>query len=149
MNPTEKENIVFNPDSLDNFQTNIGASSNEIKKLTNMLRSTAGRKSVPAYYSQHVSERSRTLENICKSDEMKFDTESSVKENRPVVWADAEELVEAVVTKRNLIGMHKIKIMADSGGIAFFKICMSILPENYLSDSNLEDDPFFNEIKIR
>ena len=54
-----------------------------------MLRSTARRKSVAAYYIKHLSERSRKLENIYKSDEIKFDTECSVKENRPVVWSDA------------------------------------------------------------
>ena len=41
--------------------------------------------------------------------------------------------------------MHKIKIIAHSGQ-GFFKICMSILPENYLSYLNLEDEPFFDEI---
>ncbi|CAH0555106.1 unnamed protein product [Brassicogethes aeneus] len=54
------------------------------------------------------------------------------KPNRAVVWADAEELVKAVIKKINHIGKPENKIMAD-GGQGLYIICLTILPENYSS----------------
>lgn len=57
------------------------------------------------------------------------------------MWANAEELLETVLEKRNLIGNFIIKVMAD-GGQGFFKICLTILPENYSAelDSGVDSD---------
>lgn len=138
LNPSEKPSIVFDTKTLDNFQTNVNASANDMKKITSMLRSAAGRKSVPSYYNDHVSARSRDLDDVYQTSLAYFDTDSGGKQERPVVWANAEQLVEAVVTKRNLIGNYKIKIMAD-GGQGFFKLSMTLLPEDYAHDSDTED----------
>ena len=43
---------------------------------------------------------------------------------RPVVWADAEKLIETVLDKRYFVGDYLVKVMAD-GGQGFFKICLS------------------------
>lgn len=45
---------VFVAENLNNFQVNTGASSNQIKKLTNFLRCNVGKKFVPAYYAKHI-----------------------------------------------------------------------------------------------
>ncbi|CAH0557396.1 unnamed protein product [Brassicogethes aeneus] len=79
-----------------------------------------------------------------------------LKKIRAVIWADAEELLDSVCEQRKLIGNYEIKIMAD-GGQGFFKICMTILPENYISESNKsqnnqssdEEDNFESPIKKR
>jgi hypothetical protein len=52
---------------------------------------------------------------------------------RPVIWADAGELLEFVLQQRKETNNVFIKIMAD-GGQGFFKICMSVFPENYLKE---------------
>ena len=64
---------------------------------------------------------------------------------RPVIWADAEQLLEAVFTGRQIIGNYTVKVMVD-GGQGFLKISMSIIPENYSSkydnilEMAIEDD---------
>lgn len=58
-----------------------------------------------------------------------------------MIFADAEELVEAVLEKRNFEGNHTLKIMAD-GGQGFFKISMTILPENHEAAETLDDRDF-------
>ena len=50
-------------------------------------------------------------------------THLTIKEKRPVVWADTLELVEAALEVQNLIGLYKVKITAD-GGQGFFKIIL-------------------------
>lgn len=55
------------------------------------------------------------------------------KKKRPVVWANAEELLEFVLQERQVIGYYIVKIMAD-GGQGFFKVCMSIIPDNNLNE---------------
>lgn len=57
------------------------------------------------------------------------------KELRPVVWADATELVDAVVNSREIVGYYAVKLMAD-GGQKFFKLCFTILPEDYSEDDD-------------
>jgi hypothetical protein len=131
MNPSQQKQVVFPVESLDNYQVNSGASSSQMEKLTNFLRVNAGKQSVPAYYKEHVSEKAKTLQNLYKNYICEFDVEDKKeKENRTVVWADAEELLEAVLQERKETGSSVIKVMAD-GGQGFFKICMTVLPENY------------------
>ena len=94
-------------------------------------------------YYNHASNKGKILEGLYKKGTFEFDVEkTNLEEKRPVVYADAEELVEAVVSERSLIGNHIIKVMAD-GSQGIFKICFSILPENYLEselDSSSDDD---------
>ena len=62
-----------------------------------------------------------------------------------MIWAEAEEIIEFIVDKREIIGYSLIKIMAD-GGKGFFKICMSIFPETYLQESdNLKKRTTYSE----
>lgn len=110
-----------------------------MNQLTNFLRANAGRKSVPAYYDDHLSEKLKLFENIFKSDFCEFDTDKKMKERRPVVWADAAELLEAVVEHRNQIGNFHVKLMAD-GGQKFFKMSMTIIPENYSPEVDGEEN---------
>ena len=72
-----------------------------------------------------------------------------------MVWADAEELLEAVLAEREMVGNVTIKVMAD-GGQGFFKICFSTIPENYSDESdsnnemgNQEEEEYLNPKKKR
>ena len=132
LNPKKAKLVSFSVESLDNYQVNVGASNNEMKNLTHFLRCNVGGKSVPAYYERHMAENSKSMENIYRGMVDYFDTNANnVKEKRPIVYADAEELVDFVIQKRGLVGNLNIKVMADSGQ-EFFKISISIFPENYL-----------------
>lgn len=124
MNVKKQKKIIFTTENLDNLKNNTCASYKTMKKLTNFIRCSAGRKSIPKNYMQHVSEKTNTLEKFYKSNVLKFDVEkSNLKEDRTVIWADAEELLEAVIDERNLIGNYVVKVMAD-GGQGFFKVNM-------------------------
>lgn len=61
-----------------------------MKKLTNLIRSSAGRKSVPPYYAHHASQNSKTLENEYNDGIFDFDCEdSTTKQNSPVAESEA------------------------------------------------------------
>lgn len=117
-----------------------------MKKITNFIRTTAGKKSVPFYYRDHASQKAKVLEEIYQCGFADFDVEKKVpsqKEKRPVVYADAESLLSAVLEARNQYGEISIKIMAD-GGKGFFKMSMTILPKDYceeMCNSDSEMDP--------
>lgn len=122
-------NVAFSHESLDNFKVDTSSSTNHMRKLTNFIQSHTGRNTIPADYRTHASEKSKVLEDLYKIGEFDFDVEKSMlKQKRTVVYADAEELLESIVEKRQVIGHYQVKIMAD-GGQDFFKICMSILPQ--------------------
>ena len=73
--------------------------------MTNFLRCTVGKQSVPTYYSKYISEESKQLQDVYKDGIFEFETENKAAiEKKPVVWTDAEELLEAIVKERNLIG---------------------------------------------
>lgn len=131
VNPKEKKNFEFTEESLDNFRIHTSSSITKMKDVTNFIRCTTGRKSVPKNYLQHMLDSSKTLEGIYKHGFYEFDSEiSTTKQKRPVVYADAQQLLDAVIEKRNLIGNILIKAMADSGQ-KFFKTSLTILPEDY------------------
>lgn len=132
VNPTEeKKQIKFKAESLDNIRINLGASTNNMRKITNFLRCNVGKKSIPANYLKHMSDQSNILKDVYKTGCHEFECENALsKQNRSVVYADAEELLDAVIKERNIEGNILIKAMAD-GGQGFFKISLTILPENY------------------
>ena len=143
LNPTEKKDIKFNEESLDNFRNITGSSINKMKIITNFIRCKVGRKSIPPNYLDHMSEKSKILKDVYKHGTYEFDCSdenTSIKQKRPVVYADAEELLDAVIEERNLVGDVIIKVMAD-GGQGFFKISLTILPENYSleTDTSIEN----------
>lgn len=130
LNPKENKDIVFSAEKLDNLQNNMRFSSTKMRYLENFIRCNAGRKSIPSNYRDHAIENGKVLKDVYKVGSHVFDVEGvDTKKNRPIVYADCEELLEAVVDYRNLIGDYYIKIMADSGQ-GFFKISMSLFTKN-------------------
>lgn len=137
---------TFSSESLKNFQVNTGISDNTMKKTLNFLRCNVGRKSVPAYYEAQMAKNSKILEDIYKEEVLEFDVKNCViKKKRPVIYADAEELLDCIITKRNFIGNVNVKVMAD-GGQGFFKISMSVLPDdNEIQENNLKRRHLYSE----
>ncbi|CAG9762777.1 unnamed protein product [Ceutorhynchus assimilis] len=111
---TPKE--LFSDDALDNFKVSTGALTRHMKKLSNFIRSSAGRKAVPKNYVKHCKERSTVLADIYKLENHEF--EVSQKDelcSRPVVFADAQQLIEKVTEERESIGKMDVKVLADGG----------------------------------
>lgn len=134
LNPRIVEDVVFSEKSLDNFQLHMGSSINQMKKFTNFLRTHVGRKSVPSNYLDHLGNKSRTLEDIYQTRKLYLDCENGDKKSeRPVVYGNAEQLLEIVLEERQQVGNVSIKVMAD-GGQGFFKICMSVMGEGDQED---------------
>lgn len=145
INCKEEKKVLFETEHLDNFMANTGTSVRQMRKVTSFIRSRSGRKSIPSNYESHITEKLNTLDNIYKSSRMEFDIESSnLKETRPIVWANASDLLDTILEARNVIGNYTIKVMAD-GGQGFFKICFSILQENDLISANNEKEDYENE----
>lgn len=163
LNPVCKNPVFFSEDKLDNFVANtgllliniivliikimivsLGMTLNQMEKVTNFIRTTAGKKSVPPYYRHHASKKAKVLEDVYQCGAYDFDVEKMPeKEKRPVVYADADDLLNVVLEARNQHGEIVIKLMAD-GGKGFFKISMTILPKDYsqeTSDSDIEEIP--------
>ena len=138
--PTKIEEPFFSAELLDNYQTKTGASQRDMKILTNLIRCGAGKRSIPEYYQEHSSKKGKLLKDFYKTATMEFDVEqSNVKVSRPVIYSHAPDLLEEVIEKRNIIGNYLVKIMAD-GGQGFFKISMTVFPENYLKLENNQED---------
>ena len=145
VNPTEKGNVFFSNENLDNLQTSLGLSNIKVKKVCNWIRTHTGRKSISAYYRKHVSERGKLLKDIYNVQIQTFKDNKGNDLQRHVVWADAAELVEAVCNERSFAGPVVVKAMAD-GGQGFLKICLTILPHNY--DPDLDRAPTDKELEI-
>lgn len=121
VNPSVQENMKFTEVSLDNFRANVGLSKNKMNKVTNFLRAHAGKNSVPTHYREHMVEQSKLLEDVYHSAKYSFECDGGQQGMRPVVFANAEEIIEAVVRERDFEGTTCVKVMAD-GGQGFFKI---------------------------
>ena len=136
LNPaTSKRAIFFSPDHLDNLQTNEGFSDRKMEKITNFIRTSAGKKSIPSNYRQHRQEKSKILLDCYKKDHFEFET-SEGKSFRPVIYADAMQLVERIIEERQTEGSNmNFKVVSD-GGQNFFKICLSIFPEDFQNFSD-------------
>lgn len=138
--PRREKSPEFPVESLANFKTNTGSSYNQMKKFVTFVRQYAGKKSVPSFAVQQISIKDKALSDFYFDSEFEFDTPGSKgpREKRPCIWADAQELVEAVVDERKLVGSYTVKVMAD-GGQGFFKVCFSLLPDTD-SDLDVPDD---------
>ena len=113
-------------------------------KVTNFIRSNAGKQSIPKFYRKHMSEKCRTLESIYNISNLNFDCsfkKEKKKLPRYVVWADSVELINTILQERSENGNVLLKVMAD-GGQGFFKICVTIIPENYYDDEFNESVEF-------
>ena len=116
MNPSASKETVFDIEELDNYHVNTGTSMNGMKRLSNFIQSTADRKAVPSHAIKTLSDRSKALQDLYTGGFYEFDIEqSSVKHKRPVIWAHAEQLLEVVLTERQIIGNYTVKVMADKG----------------------------------
>ena len=137
--------VFFDEDKLDNFRVQLAASQREMKKITNFIRCNVGRMSIPKNYREHMSKKSKELKDVYKSGVHEFDCESGTdaeKQSRPVVYANAEELLDKVIESRGLVGNFCIKAMAD-GGQNFFKISLCIMPASYSpknEESSMQED---------
>ena len=145
LNLPKKPKVEFTAKRLDNFQVHSRVSSNYMKKMTNFLRNAAGRKSVSVTYHKHASQKSKNIRTrLSGGCFFYFDAEGkSAKVKRPVIWADAQTLLEAVLDERDQIGNLNIKVMADLGQ-GFFKLSMSMFPE----DSGASEDYDFEANNI-
>lgn len=135
-----KSDIIFSSQDLDEFQNHMDMSNTSMKKVTRFLRVHAGKNSVPKNYREHFSFKSKIFEKVYNCSSCDFEVENSkLKESRPVIWADAENLLNVILTERNIIGNYKVKVMAD-GGQGFFKVSLSVLPEDYIDGLKERDD---------
>ncbi|CAH0558944.1 unnamed protein product [Brassicogethes aeneus] len=139
LNPKPKKEVFFfSEEKLNNFQINSSNSSRQMEKFTNFIRCCAGKNSIPKNYREHLKEKSKILGDIYKVGTYLFDTtgDEHTSENKPVIYADAEELIGKVNEERQSVGNINIKVLADGGQI-FFKICLSMFPRD---DCDLEED---------
>lgn len=132
-------------ENLDNFRVNEGIPYNLMKKFNNFIRSNVGRKAIPAHYEKHMTETSNILDYMYHVVTMNFDTDIGT-EKRPVIWADAQELLECIIEKRQFIGHVNVKVMADSGQ-GFFKVSIAVFPEtnNEVGIGNLKKRNLYAE----
>lgn len=133
INTKERKNVHFTAETLDDYQVKTGASGRNMTKLTNFIRKTAGRNSVPADYRTHCSETGKILETFYSEGIFEFDVgsgKSAKQESRPVVYARASDLLEAVIKERNLKGNYSVKVMADGG--QGFLICVLAFFLNFI-----------------
>lgn len=143
VNPTETPQVKFTEEKLDNFRVNSGSSANEMRRFTNFIRCTAGKQSIPPYYREHISEQLKLMEHLYHAETHEFVCDDSgTLKTRPVVYGNAEKIVDFVKNERKITGDIKIKVMAD-GGQGFLKICLSIyseedLPQNDIVESELD-----------
>lgn len=149
INGIENKQVIFSEENLDTFRIHLGLSDRKMIKVTNFIRCNAGKNSVPSNYREHMSNNSKKLEDIYKLEFCEFDCENTDdKKVRPVVYADAEELVNSVVENRNVQGFYVVKVMAD-GGQGFFKISFSIIPQNNSSEEPDNDELNVNDVHER
>ncbi|GLV37490.1 hypothetical protein CBL_10545 [Carabus blaptoides fortunei] len=76
----QNQEIVFPTEGLDKFQWTTGASQNQMNKMTNVIRSFAGRKSIPKNYKQHMCEKSNSLGDIYEEAICPFEAKEEVNE---------------------------------------------------------------------
>lgn len=140
LNPLDQEQVFYSGEQLNSLKTSTGASLNDMKKLTNFLRCSGGRKIVPPNYLNELSNQLKTLKDLYQNGTYLFEAEKTkLKELRHVVWADAEELLLTITAKRNLTGNCQVKVMAD-GGQGFFKVSMSVWSDDYLDAADSTSD---------
>ena len=107
-----------------------------MRKFAYHVRCNFGRKCIPVDYTKHMSTRINKLESVYQEGNFEFDDieKSNIKMSRPVIWAEADKLLDKVLEQRELVGDFNIKIMANSGQ-GFMKLTMSVLPKD---DSDAE-----------
>ena len=130
LNPEKKKLMTFSKESILEIQNCLGFSNNTTKKLTHWLRVHGGRKILPPYMRTHVSAAGRTMEDLYTIKWMNFDIGNESKEQRPVFYGKASEVVDFIMDHRQIVDECFVKVMADSGQ-GSFKISIAIIPNNY------------------
>lgn len=72
-----------------------------MKKLVNFIRSQVGRKSVPSNYNHPIQEKQKSMNIIYQETFSNFETKEGIKK-RPIVYANASELLDFVFEQRNV-----------------------------------------------
>lgn len=157
VHPKKEKEPYFPLEFFYNYQANTGASRNHMKTIGNLLRCGAGRKAVPKDLLRQTSEQGKTLNKIYKVEKFELEVEKEKKDKeivkdksfvpkatRPVVYADATELLETIIRERGIVGNYLVKVMADSGQ-GFFKISMCVLPEDYLKSESEDFEETIDE----
>ena len=106
-----------------------------MKGTANWIRTVFGRDSIEPGYCGHLVEKSKTLEDLYHVKDDMFDLEGGKRDIRPIVFANAEEILDKVMEERDIIGYPNVIALADGGG-GFFKVCLTILPEDFSWDGN-------------
>ncbi|KAJ8672431.1 hypothetical protein QAD02_003690 [Eretmocerus hayati] len=141
LNGRKVKPATFDSESLDNFRISTGVSMNHMIKMTSFIRHTTGEKSIPVNYRAHLSEKSKALESLYKAEIHEFDVEVTPvlkREKRPIIYADAQELLEYVLEERSIIGDFNIKVLCDSGQ-GFLKLSMSVFPRTQPISDDSDD----------
>ena len=132
INPEEKKAVKYSKEDLHNLQGALGTSNNNMHVVTNFIRCKAGRNSIPTNYKQQLSNSTTEFKNMYKNKTVEFDGYGGTKTSKPMIFADATEIVELVSSERGYSD-YIIKILAD-GGQKFLKFCISIIPKEYIEE---------------
>lgn len=152
MRDQEDHNVMFTKEAMQEYKVMFNASHREMKKFSTFVRSKHGRGAVPAYCDKYLSEQSKVLEEVYQEGVFEFDIEGkddkeeSKKELRPVIFADASELLVAVCEKRGISAYDvELKLLTD-GGQDFYKMCLSIIPKEFIEVDECEFDAEDKEV---
>lgn len=133
VNPKPKKDVKFSNEDLANLQGALGnMSDRNMKVATNFIRCKAGRNSIPTGHRNEMSSKSKEFEAFYHKDTILLDGYGNTEVSRPIVYADAKELVSAVSSARGYTDPI-IKVMAD-GGQKFLKFCISLIPRDYIDE---------------
>ena len=135
-----KLSIVVNPESSDpkqklshddmrELQSKLGLSNSRLKDAGHWIRKTFGRKTIQPYFRESTSEALKEFDDLYQEEVLPFHTTTGTETAKPLIYAEAETLLDFVCNKRNLTGDLIIKLYMD-GGQGTFKLCLSIFPKS-------------------
>ena len=138
VNPTNETPASISQEKLDELQAGLNNLPNrKMEGVANLYRSIHGRKSIEKGYKEHIVENSAILDHFYHLKDVKFDlteTQGGGEALRPIVYADAKQLIDRVCEERGITSPNII-VMIDGGG-KFFKVCAIVLPQDYCWDSD-------------
>ena len=140
VNPSKSSDPVITHESLDNLQAGVGNLSNtKMKGVANWCRTTFGRKCIIPGYKEHLTSKSTHLNDLYHLTyvDLAVDKDGTSKP-RPVVYSNSKELVEKVCIERKYDGNPNVIITIDGGG-GFFKVCATILSNDYNWNDDTDD----------
>ena len=149
VNPSESSKPVVTHESLDNLQAGVGNLSNtKMKGVANWCRTNFGRNCIKSGYKEHLTTKSTHLKDLYHLTYVNLTIDKNkTSELRPVVYANSKELVEKVCVEREYDGNPNVIITIDGGG-GFFKVCATILPNDYnWNDDTDNSETGLDEIK--